>query len=340
MKKKIKGLLIVLLLLALAGAGVFGYFYSRVYGSSVVKDTSINIETDVNMEDVYKELLETGAVEDVTHIRWLFDFKKITKPQKGKFFLKKGMSNNLLVNTIRMGWQTPVKVTFNNTRTLEDFAGKISKQIEVDSLELLSYLRDANVISELGFNSNNIIGMFIPNTYEVYYTSTPEVFVKKMKKEYDRFWNTERKNKAKRIGLTPQEVSTLAAIVDEETIKTDEKPRVAGVYINRLKKKMRLQADPTLKFAVGDFSLKRILNKHKEVESPYNTYKYAGLPPGPIRQPSTSGIEAVLNHEEHEYMYFCAKADMSGYHAFAKTLSKHNANARAYHAELNQRGIR
>ncbi len=182
--------------------------------------------------------------------------------------------------------------------------------------------------------------MFLPNTYEMYYTTTPEQFTDRMYKEYQRFWTVARKQKAERLGYTPQQISALAAIVDEETNKNDEKARIAGVYLNRLRRGIPLQADPTLKFAAGDFSLKRILNKHKEIDSPYNTYKYAGLPPAPIRQPSITAIDAVLNAEKHDFLYFCAKADFSGYHAFARTLAEHNNNARKYHNELNRRGIR
>ncbi|HAZ24348.1 MAG TPA: endolytic transglycosylase MltG, partial [Algoriphagus sp.] len=196
-------------------------------------------------------------------------------------------------------------------------------------------LQDSVYIRKFDFNEETIMSMFIPNTYEVWWNTSPEALFDRMYKEYNDFWTDERKKKAAELGLNPKEVSTLASIVQAESQKKDERAKIAGVYLNRLKLNMPLQADPTLVFALGDFSLKRILNIHKETESPYNTYKYAGLPPGPINLPDINSLDAVLNYEDHDYLYFCAKEDFSGYHAFAKTLSEHNANARRYQAALN-----
>jgi UPF0755 protein len=240
---------------------------------------------------------------------------------------------------LKLGLQKPLKLTFNNIRTPQQLAGRISQQIEADSLSILALLTSDHVASSYGFDKTTIIAMCVPNTYEFYWNTNAKGFLDKMQKEYERFWNDERKSKAFKLGLTKVEISTLASIVEEETRFNIEKPKVAGVYINRLNKGIPLQADPTVKFAVGDFALRRILTKHLEIDSPYNTYKFRGLPPGPIRCPSISSIDAVLNAEKHSYLYFCAKADFSGYHDFAKTLTEHNRNAEAYRRALNKERI-
>lgn len=219
-------------------------------------------------------------------------------------------------------------------------AGKIGKQIEADSASIAKLLHDKDYVGKLGFNERTLPAMFLPDTYEFYWNTDAESFISRMLQEYNKFWNEDRKKAAKDKGLSPVEVSILASIVDKETNKTDEMPRIAGVYINRLHSNWLLQADPTLIFAIGDFSIKRVLNVHKEIESPYNTYKYIGLPPGPICIPSVAAVKAVLNAENHNYFYFCAKEDFSGYHNFAKTLTEHNHNAVKYQNALNQRGIR
>ena len=240
---------------------------------------------------------------------------------------------------LRSGSQTPVKFTFNNIRTLEQFCQCVDEQLEIDSTELLNTVVNNPHLKELGFNKYTIPTLFIPNTYELYWNINAEEFIEKMLKEYNRFWNEERLKKAENIKLSPVEVSVLASIVDKETTKVGEMPRIAGVYLNRLNKNWLLQADPTLVFAHGDFEMKRVLDVHKEIESPYNTYKYVGLPPGPICLPSIAAIDAVLNAENHKYMYFCAKDDMSGYHVFARTMREHNINANKYRKALNKKRI-
>ena len=214
-------------------------------------------------------------------------------------------------------------------------AGKVSQYLESDSLEFAAYLADTALFAKYGFSRETFTSMFIPNTYEFFWTTSPEKFTDRMKREYDDFWKGERDEKAKRMEMTRAEVVTLASIVDEETMYDDENERVAGVYINRLERGIPLQADPTLKFAMDDFTIKRILNEDKNIESPYNTYKYKGLPPGPISIPSVSAIDGVLNYENHNYIFFCAKADFSGHHAFARSLTEHNKNAREYQKALN-----
>lgn len=265
------------------------------------------------------------------------DYVDHIKP--GHYILKDGMSNYQLVSMLRSGRQTPVKVVFNNIRTVEQLAGRIGQQIEADSVSILNELRNDSCLKAEGFNQYNYASLFIPNTYEFYWNTNAKGFIKKMRREYENFWNESRLEKAEHQNLTPLQVSVLASIVDKETTKVSEMRTIAGVYMNRLKKRMALQADPTLVFALGDFEIHRVLDVHKGIESPYNTYKYAGLPPGPICIPSIAAIDAVLNAEEHKYFYFCAKDDLSGSHVFAKNLGEHNANAEKYRRALNKQRI-
>ncbi|MDD2345751.1 MAG: endolytic transglycosylase MltG, partial [Bacteroidales bacterium] len=218
-------------------------------------------------------------------------------------------------------------------------AGRISQQIEADSLSIINVLNDTAFILSKGFDHYNRISVFIPNTYEIWWNTTAQQLYDKMYSEYQKFWNEDRKNKAKLLNMNPLEVISLAAIVEQETSKKDERPKVAGVYLNRIKTGMPLQADPTLIFAAGDFSIRRVLNHHKEIESPFNTYKYTGVPPGPICVPSISSIDAVLDFENHNYIFFCAKDDFSGYHNFAVSYNEHLINARKYQAAMNRKKI-
>ncbi len=338
--QKRKKIIVATLFLAIIIASVIAYFGYKIYMPNVKTEAVIHIPTGAAQSDVLQFLKEKNCIKNITTLQWVMEKKHYKGTvRSGRFLLKSGMNNNQVVNMLRSGKQYPVALTFNNTRTLEEFAGKIAKQIEPDSLTLITALKNDTLVAKMGFTPNTIIAMFIPNTYQVYWNTSAADFLKRMHREYNKFWNSKRKNRAKQIGLTPIQVAILASIVDEETAKNSEKARVAGVYINRLNKNIRLEADPTLKFALGDFSIKRVLNKHKKINSPYNTYKYAGLPPGPIRQPSIAGLNAVLNYEQHNYYYFCAKADFSGFHAFARTLRQHNKNARAYQRALNKRKI-
>ncbi|MBS2098601.1 endolytic transglycosylase MltG [Carboxylicivirga linearis] len=299
----------------------------------------IYIPTHSSFEDLIQILDENKLLKNSISFKWVAELKKYEAVKPGRYQIEEGMSNNTLINLLRSGKQSPVKVTFNNIRTKEELAGVISHYIEADSISLLESLNDNILQKEIGVNSETILTLFLPNTYEFWWNTTAEKFIKRMNTEHQKFWNEDRTAKAKELNLTPTEVSILAAIVDEETIKADEKPKVAGLYLNRLKKNIRLQADPTIKYAMGDFSVQRILKKDLEINSPYNTYKYAGLPPGPIRIPSISGINAVLNRTQHNYLYMCAKEDFSGYHNFAKTLKQHNQNAAKFQRALNKRKI-
>ncbi|MBR0489460.1 MAG: endolytic transglycosylase MltG [Prevotella sp.] len=241
---------------------------------------------------------------------------------------------------IKNGIQAPMMLTIPSVRTLDRLAEEVGKRMMFSSNELLDSLQDSTVCHRYGFTKETIPCMFIPNTYDLFWNTSITNFLDRMKKEYDRFWTSARKEKAKTIGLTPEEVTTLASIVEEETANDGEKPMVAGMYINRLNIDMLLQADPTVKFALKNFEAKRIYNSMLSADSPYNTYKYKGLPPGPIRIPSVVGIDAVLNHTHHDYLYMCAKEDFSGTHNFAKTFSEHQANAAKYVKALNERGIK
>lgn len=336
-----KKILIVLAVLAVVGAGVGLWGYRALMGSAVEREGSVYVPVGTSYDTLLDSLRSSGLVKDMERFERtskLLGFSGDARP--GHYRLKKGTSYKDAVRMFQRGLQTPVRVTFNNVRTLPQLAGRVAGQIEPDSVTLAAALTADTTAARYGFDRRTFIAMFIPNTYELYWNTTPVGFLDRMHTEYERFWTEERMEKLAATGLSQVEAVTLASIVYEETKMNDEMPTVAGVYINRLKKSMPLQADPTVKFAVGDFTLRRVLNRHLEVDSPYNTYKYAGLPPGPIAMPSVTAIDAVLNFRSHKYLYFCAKPDFSGYHNFAVTLAEHNRNADAYRRALNANNIR
>lgn len=337
--KIVMKLLLVFVILGILAAGV-GYFF--VYRPNIrVQDNGIFlIHKGESFDTVTLHLQERGFLQNEYTFRKVAGLKKYPELVKsGRYKLTDRMSNNELINLLRSGRQEPVHFTFNNIRTLEQFAGIVSKQLAVDSSALSALLTDEQYVASLGFTQENLIGMFIPNTYQIYWDISPLNFMARMQEEYRKFWNDERKHKAERASLSPMDVMILASIIEEETTRPKEYPIIAGVYINRLKRNIPLAACPTLKFALGDFTLKRVLKIHTEVESPYNTYKYKGLPPGPVRMPSVQVIDAVLNYRKHDYFYFCAKSDFSGEHHFSRTLRQHNDYARQYHQALNKRKI-
>ncbi len=305
------------------------------------EDAVVFIPTSADFNDVKAILFKQGVVihrgsfERVS--RWL---KYDTHVKPGRYLLSPKMNNLELVRLLRSGAQKPVMVTFNNMRDIYQLAGRIAAQLETDSMSLVNALSDSGYLSFLGYNNKTIPSMFIPNTYEFYWTTNASGFISRMFDENKKFWNTERSEKAAKLGLSKVEVSTLASIIDKETNKDSEKPTMAGVYINRLKSGWRLQADPTLVFAVGDFEIRRVLDIHKTVESPYNTYLYPGLPPGPICIPSIASIDAVLNYKQHNYYFFCASDDLSGYHLFASSYAEHEANAWRYRKALDKLNIK
>ncbi|OFX83434.1 MAG: aminodeoxychorismate lyase [Bacteroidetes bacterium GWF2_33_16] len=318
--------------------------YQRLFQPNVIikeaKTAYMYIPTGATLEDVVSLLYENNYIINRNSFEWLAEKKNYRNHiYPGRYKLTNGMSNNKLLDLLRSGKQEPVKVVFNNVRTKEQLAGKIAKQIEADSISIMRLLKDKDFIGKYDLNIATISCIFLPNTYEFWWNTSAEKFIDRMNNEYKKFWNEKRLSKAKVLNLTKEDVVTIASIVDEETYKKDEMDDIAGVYINRLRKRMPLQADPTIKFALGDFTVKRILKKHLDIDSPYNTYKFYGLPPGPISIPSIDAIDAVLNYKEHDYLYFCASADFSGYHVFAKTLSQHNVNARAYQRALNKEKI-
>ena len=341
LRKKIIYITLIITILILLFGGIYAYsVYKDIFKPNINKDTFLLIPSNSDYLQVLDSLKHTNTLEDINSFIKTAKLKKYNKIRSGRYEFKKGMTNNEIVNILRSGRQTPVKLTFNNIRTINDFAGKISKQIEPDSASIVKLLNNENFINQLGFNKHDIISMFIPNTYEIYWNTSAEDFIKRMKKEYDRFWNDNRKEKAEQLNLTLKEVSILASIVQaEQQAHPDERAKVAGVYINRLKRGMLLQSDPTLIFASGDFTKKRVLNKDKEIDSPYNTYMYAGLPPGPINMPDISSIDAVLNYQHHNYIFMCAKEDFSGYHNFSTNARQHGIYARKYQQALNKKKI-
>ncbi|MBN4051413.1 endolytic transglycosylase MltG [bacterium AH-315-M05] len=350
MKKKKKSsflskIIISFLLLLIIGGGLWIYKkYNSIYQPNITlhgkKTAYFYIPTGSTFADVVNRLYEKNYILNTASFEWLAEVKKLKNNiHPGRYLIKANMSNDELINLLRSGRQKPVQLILNTLRTKEQLASKISKQIEADSLSLLNLLHDADFSGEYNLTNENVLMLFIPNTYEFYWNTSAKEFFERMTKEYNRFWTEERKARAEEIGLSRAEVSILASIVGQETTKNDEKPLIAGVYINRLKKGMRLEADPTLIYAIGDFSIRRVLNVHKDIDSPYNTYKYTGLPPGPICLPSIASLDAVLNYQKHDYIFFCAKEDFSGYHNFAKTYAQHIINARKFRRELNKRKI-
>lgn len=318
------------------------YTYQMLFSPNFLinhPDKMIIIDDDTDFKGLTNQLIEDTLLNDVISFSFLSKLMKYSENIKeGAYKVKMNMSNYDLISMLRAGNQTPINITFSYSRKINDLAQKISEKLKISEKDLMDYITE-NSQSNYGFDNQNIIGMFLPDTYEVYWDITPKNLLDKMKSEYDKFWNSERTTKLERVNLSKNEVITLASIVASETNKIDEADRIAGVYINRLRKNMLLQADPTLIYAANDFSIRRVLNKHKKIKSPYNTYMNKGLPPGPIRLSPKKYIDAVLNFENHRFIFFCAKDDFSGYHEFAITLSEHNKNARKFQRALNKRKI-
>ena len=330
--------LILFLIVSVLGISFAFYAYQVVYTSNILVDQDdrlLIIKEGQSFADVQGELHDGNYVQDLMSFSFLaklMNYDERIKP--GRYLLKRNMSNREAIQLLRSGTQDPVNVTFNNVRLIRELAEKMTRNLGMTPAELEAAIIKFAMSNSYGFNKDNVMVMFIPNTYKVYYDITPDALVTRMYQEYNKFWTDERKAKAKKIGLTPIEVSILASIVQAETIEGDEAPIIAGLYLNRLKQSIPLQADPTLKFAVGDFSLKRILNVHKEVDSPYNTYLYAGLPPGPINMPEINSLNAVLDYFPSDYLYMCAKEDFSGKHNFTSDYQEHMNNAIRYQRAL------
>jgi len=341
----------ILIAIALIGLVVCAYFAYFVYNAMFAPNTNFtNNEAYVfiSRNDTYDDVREQlkPLLEDIETFDALANRKQyVDNVKAGKYRIKKGMNNNDIINSIRSN-NIPIKVSFNNQNSIEDLAGRIAFQIDADSSSLVKAMKDSMFFKQSGFTYKTALGMYIPNSYEVFWNTDAEGFRDRMLKEYNRFWTDTRMAKATALGLNRDEVMTLASIVYEESKQPIEQPRIAGVYINRLKNKWPLDADPTLKFAAYQLPqykntiIKRVLNVHKEIVSPYNTYKNLGLPPGLIAMPDISAINAVLDYEKHDYFFFAADAKKPGFHKFAKTISQHNQNAREYQQYLSEQGIR
>lgn len=323
-------------------AGTAFNYYMKYFGPNVTDNTEyLYIRTGADFDEVFETIKKDGIVKDsVSFLNAANNMEYPGKVKPGRYRLTKGMSNRSFINMLKAGNQEPVKIAFQNVRLKETLAGMVAKKMETDSASISSLLDSAAFVEKYGFNTDNVYTMFIPNSYEIYWNTSAEKFFVRMHDEYQKFWTEERKAKAEKIGLTPIKVSILASIVDGEALMDKEMPIIAGLYMNRLKKGMKLEADPTVIFAAKDFTIRRVLNKHLRISSPYNTYMYTGLPPGPIGMPSINAIDAVLNYASHNYIYMCAKEDFSGYHNFAVTMAEHSVNARKFQQALNERNIK
>jgi len=340
----------LLVIVSLLGVGVGLFFVFKFYQLFFWSNTQFENDSSfvfIDRDDTIDSLAVELSPLLLSTNRFLLAAKKkgyVQRIRSGKYNILKGMSNNEIINTLRSG-KTTSKVVFNNQERLEDLAGRVAQQIEADSLELLTAFLDPKFLAESGFTKENVLTMYLPNTYDVFWDVTPEEFRKRMWEYYTRFWNNARQAKAKALQLTPIEVSILASIVQKESVQKEEQNRIAGVYLNRLRLGMKLQADPTIIFAIkkesGDFGrvIKRVLYKDLRLKSPYNTYRSRGLPPGPIVMPDLSAIEAVLNPEQHAYLYFVASPEKPGFHLFAKDLIGHNKNKKVYTRWLNKQKI-
>jgi UPF0755 protein len=340
MKKKTSYIFLGLAVVIIA----FSLFASRLFFRISVfpKEESIVliIPTGSSYSDVINMLNSNLTIKNQWSFNWLAKKKKysdLIKP--GRYIINNPMSINDLIDMLRAGNQIPVNVTFNNIRSMEQLAGRFGKHLEIDSIDFMMFFSDTSNYGKDGFTKENIISIFIPNTYEFFWNTNAKGIYTRMAAEYNKFWNRDRTAKAEKLGLSQKDVSIIASIIDDEVTKKEDKPVIAGVYLNRLKRGMLLQACPTIRFAMNDFTITRVLNVHLQIESPYNTYKYKGLPPGPIGCASIESIDATLNAENHDFLFFVAKADFSGYHNFSKTLAQHNRYAAEYQRELNRRRI-
>ncbi|HKG06694.1 MAG TPA: endolytic transglycosylase MltG [Pedobacter sp.] len=342
-KKSSKSKVILALLLAvLVVGGYFGLQFYKTYfaPNSTGKEKYLYVRTGYTLDEVYEELRFKDVVSDLASFKKAAGKMGLAKSLKpGRYKLSRGMNNRSMINMLKAGNQDPVMLKFQNIRKKENFAAFLARNLEPDSLTFINLLDSTALIEKYGFNKDNSYVMFIPNTYEMYWNISAPEFVERMHAEYDKFWNAERKQKAAALNLTPVQVAILASIVDAEALYDKEMPIIAGLYLNRLNKGILLQADPTVIFANDDFTVKRVTNSLLQVQSRYNTYKYAGLPPGPIMMPSINAIDAVLNRDNNNYIYMCAKEDFSGYHNFAITREEHEKNAKKYRDALNKRNI-
>ena len=342
MKKSVKKILATVLTATVVSGAVFLRIFSLLEAPVTSKESfKLYITPGFTQESVLDSIRNRDSDANVKGLRlWLNHRNYQANIHTGCYTVNTGASAREVANMLSGGAQTPVRLKINSVRTVDRMAALISSQLMMDSTQVITLLTDKNFLDSIGYSPATAFCIIIPNTYEVWWNISPEGLFRRLLQEKDKFWNNERKTKAASLGMDENQVMTLASIVEEETAKSDELPVVAGLYINRLKRGMPLQADPTVIFALGGERPKRVLNTHLEIDSPYNTYKITGLPPAPIRFVNISSIDAVLNYSKHNYLYMCAKEDFSGYHNFATTLSQHNANAARYRQALNRAGIR
>jgi UPF0755 protein len=339
LKKKVVYIVAVLFIIS----GIFGYsYYQKIFGNAITKEHILFVKSTDSLLDVQKEISAISKNSD--SFLWVAAKKNFLKPKAGRYVIAEGMSNNDLINMLRIGRQTPFKLSFNNQDTLEKLAGRVSTQVAADSVSLLATFKNKNFLTVNNLTTKSVLQIFIPNTYEFYWTVSPKEFRRKMLVSYKRFWNKSRLQKAKKLNLTNEEVITLASIVQKETAQASERPIVAGLYLNRLKNGWPLQADPTIIYCIKekkgqDYGVKRVLNIDLEIKSPYNTYKNQGLPPTLISMPDISAIDGVLNAQKHNYFYMCADVSKLGYHTFARSLAQHNRNAAKYHQWMNKQKV-
>ena len=340
-KKRTKIIISAAVVILLIG----GFYGLNVYKTYLAPNVSgdeeyLFVKTGANYDDLLINLQSKASLKDLDAFKKAAGSMKLAASLKaGRYRLKQGLNNRTLINMLKSGNQDPVKLKFQNIRKKENFAAYMAKNMEADSLAFINVLDSSALLEKYGFTKENSYSLFIPNTYELYWNITPLAFFEKMQKEYGKFWTASRKQKAAKLNLTPIQVSILASIVDSEALYDKEMPIIAGLYLNRLSRGILLQADPTVIFANNDFTVKRVTNKLLSVDSKYNTYKYKGLPPGPIMMPSINAIDAVLDRQVNSYIYMCAKEDFSGYHNFAENETQHNINAKKYREALNKRNI-
>jgi UPF0755 protein len=335
--------LILLVIIALAAILILPGVYKKFIKENTNASTKSYLYIPSNAK--YQEVLDSikkhsFIIDEESFLSLAKDRELSEKFKPGKYPIVKGMNNRQILNMLVAGNQEAVSVSFRNIRLKENFVATVAKKLECDSTSLIKLLDSSSYVSQFGFNTDNVYTMFIPNSYEMYWNTSAQDFFERMNKEYNSFWTEVRLAKAKELNLTSQEVAILASIVDSEALVDKEMPTIAGLYLNRLNGGIKLEADPTVIFANNDFTIRRVLNRHLRKESPYNTYLNKGLPPGPIMMPSIAAIDAVLNHENHNYIYMCAKEDFSGYHNFADNLKEHLANARKFQQALNERNIK
>ena len=342
LKKYRKTIIIASVIVLAIVAYIVSSLYLKYFTPNVTgKQQYLYIRTGENYNYVFKNIQDEEIVKDAGSFDAAAEgmhYKTRVKP--GRYRLHEGMTNRRLINMLASGSQEPVELSFHNLRQKKDFAGFIAKKLEVDSMSMIRLLDSQKFVKKFGFDTANVYAMFIPNTYQIYWNTSAEKFFKRMYSNYEKYWTPERKKKAAALNLSPIKVSILASLVDAEALHDDEMPTIAGLYLNRLRRGMKLESDPTLIFALQDFTIHRVLNKDKEVNSPYNTYTHTGLPPGPIMMPSVNALNSVLDYQKNNYLYMCARADFSGYHAFATNMEDHLKNARLYREALDKRNIK